>query len=345
MDDTIRVGIVGAGTNTKTRHIPGLQAIEGVEVVSVCNRSRESSTKAAQQFNIPTIYENWRDLVTAPDTNAIVIGTWPYMHHPITLAALSADKHVMCEARMASNAAEAHEMLRAAKNKPDLVAQIVPAPFTLGVDNTIRRLVSSGFLGEVLAVEIIDKRGFLDPDSALTWRQDFDLSGFNIMGLGIWYETLMRWIGPARRVVAMGKTFAKMRPDPNTGEMRPVRIPEHLDVIADMDCGAQAHFGLSQVSGLGDAFEVTLFGSDGTLRYKDHQLFGGQHGDAGLVEISIPPEEKGEWRVEEEFINAIRGLEPVRLTTFEDGVKYMEFTEAVSRSIDEGREITLPLIR
>jgi predicted dehydrogenase len=42
--------------------------------------------------------------------------------------------------------------------------------------------------------------------------------------------------------------------------------------------------------------------------------------------------------VEAEFINAIRGLEPVTHTTFAEGVKYMEFTEAVARSMAEGRE-------
>ena len=47
--------------------------------------------------------------------------------------------------------------------------------------------------------------------------------------------------------------------------------------------------------------------------------------------------------MEEEFINAIRGLEPVTHTTFEDGVKYMEFTEAAIRSAAEGRAIPLPL--
>ena len=54
--EPIRVGIVGAGTNTRDRHIPGLQAIEGVEIVSVCNRSAESSNRAAGQFGIPTTY-------------------------------------------------------------------------------------------------------------------------------------------------------------------------------------------------------------------------------------------------------------------------------------------------
>ena len=49
-DSTIRVGIVGAGNNTRLMHIPGLQDMEGVEVVSVSNRSRESNESVAKEF-------------------------------------------------------------------------------------------------------------------------------------------------------------------------------------------------------------------------------------------------------------------------------------------------------
>ena len=52
-DESIRIGVIGAGNNTRVRHIPGLRAIAGVEVVSVCNRSRESSQRVAQAMAIP----------------------------------------------------------------------------------------------------------------------------------------------------------------------------------------------------------------------------------------------------------------------------------------------------
>ena len=207
-NDTIRVGVVGAGANTTTHHIPKLQAIDGVEVISVCNRSRESSERVAQQFGIPTTYENWQELVAASDTNAIVIGTWPYMHCRLTLAALAANKHVMCEARMAMNAQEAHAMRNASRENTHLSAQIVPSPFSLRVDNTIKRLIGDGYIGDVLAVEVRAGGTFLDPDAPMHWRDDFNLSGFNIMSMGIWYEALLRWVGEATEVVAMGKPMS-----------------------------------------------------------------------------------------------------------------------------------------
>lgn len=338
----VRVGIIGAGANTTSRHIPGLRALPDVEIVSVCNRSLESSRRVADEFGIPQIYTNWLELIHAPDTNAIMIGTWPYMHARLTLAALDAGKHVLCEARMAMNAGEAHSMLQAAQNSPHLVAQIVPSPMTLGVDRTIRRLLAEGYLGDVLVIEARVGGSFVDPAAAMHWRNDFDLSGFNTMTMGIWYEAILRWVGHAVKVSAQTKTFVPMRRDAN-GMQKPVRVPDHIDVLADMACGAQLHLQVSAVTGLAGAPEVWLFGAEGTLRYSGDRLHGGRRGDATLREIEIPAGERGGWRVEEEFVNAIRGLEAVTHTSFEDGVKYMEFTEAALRSAAEERTYALPL--
>ena len=77
----------------------------------------------------------------------------------------------------------------------------------------------------------------------------------------------------------------------------------------------------------------------------DHQLsvWGGKRGDDQLSEITNPPEMQAAWRVEEEFIGAIRGEEPIVNTPFHVGVHYMEWTEAVARSAQTGQAISLPL--
>lgn len=62
-----------------------------------------------------------------------------------------------------------------------------------------------------------------------------------------------------------------------------------------------------------------------------------------LQEVHIPEDKAGSWRVEEEFIAAIRGTEKVQRTTFATGVRYMEFTQAVAMSYQTGQAISLPL--
>ncbi|MEE9248340.1 MAG: Gfo/Idh/MocA family oxidoreductase [Dehalococcoidia bacterium] len=341
----VRIGIVGAGKNTRERHIPGFQAMESVKVVSVANRSRESGQRVADQFGIPKVYDHWLELVEADDTDAICIGTWPYLHCPVTLVALERDKHVMTEARMAMNAEEAHRMLNASRERPHLTTQIVPSPFTFEVDETIKSLIADGYLGQVLAVDMRASDGqFVDRGASIHWRQDRGLSGYNILYMGIWYEALMRWVGPATLVTALTSVIVTQRRDAR-GELTIIDVPDHVDILCRMAIGGQARLRFSAVAGLGPDDEVWIHGSEGTLHLDVPSLTlrGGRRGDEGLKEIPISPEKRGGWRVEEEFINAIRGLEKVKLTSFEDGVKYMEFTEAVTRSAQTGQAIDLPL--
>lgn len=333
----VRIGIVGAGANSRAQHIPRLQRMDCVEIISIANRRRSSSESVARRFGIRSVYESWEELVSSPDSEAVVIGTWPYLHYPVTLAALNSGKHVMCEARMAMDASQARAMLAAAQRHPELVTQIVPSPFTLRVDNTVKRLIAEGYLGRVLTVEVRAMNGeFLDEAAPMHWRQDVDLSGLNVMSLGIWYEVLLRWIGDATRVTARGDIFVTTRRDPMTGAEKSVEIPEHLVVVADMSCGAQATFVLSTVSRHVQVNQIMLCGTEGSLLFAKGVLSGAR-GEDEFYEIPIPPQESGVWRVEEEFIAAIRGDEKITHTTFEDGVKYMEFTDAVARSLENER--------
>src|SRR5688500_5004798 len=85
----IRIGIVGLGGNARARHVSGLRAQPGVEIAAVCNRRRESTRAAAAEFAIPRTFDRWEDLVADSELDAVLIGTWPYLHYPITLAALT----------------------------------------------------------------------------------------------------------------------------------------------------------------------------------------------------------------------------------------------------------------
>lgn len=340
--DIIRVGLVGAGENSVRQHIPNLLAIDGVTLVAVANRTIESSRRVADTFRIPTVHEDWTELVADPEVNAVVIGTWPNLHHPVTLAAHDAGKHVLCEARMAMNSREAREMLDSANAHSELVSHLVPAPLTLRVDNSIVRLIGEGLTGDLVLVNVVHRGGeFADPSARLHWRQDERLSGNNIMTLGIWYESVMRWVGVAREVTAVGKVVVATRTD-EQGQHE-VMIPDHLDVIATMEDGAQLTMQMSTVTGLGGQIGATIFGTEGTIHFNGTSLNVGRKGDQELQPFEIPEGEGRGWRVEEDFIAAIRGEGKPALTDFETGVRYMEFTDAVWRSMHEGVTVPLPL--
>jgi predicted dehydrogenase len=322
-----------------------------VEIVAVCNRRPESTAAAAREFGIPRTFEAWQDLVADPGIDAIVIGTWPYLHCPITLAALQAGKHVLTEARMSMNAAEAHRMLAAARQHPHLVTQIVPSPFGLAGDAIMRELIEGGFLGELREVQVIGRNAALaDPAAPLSWRQDLALSGYNMLTLGILHETLLRWVPPPVRVLAQVHAFIPSRIDPESGVRRRVGTPDSVQVLAVLENGAQAIYQFSGVTPFGPEMAIRLFGSAGVLHYdiSSDRIFGrsqkqGAAPGGELVEIPIPAERRREWRVEADFIDSIRRGTPVTLTDFATGVSYMEFTEAVALSAARGEAVNLPL--
>ena len=346
----VRVGIIGAGSNVQAVQIPGFRRIPSCEIVAVANRSLASSQRVADAFDIPRAYiprayANWSELLEDDEVDAVLIGTWPYMHRTLTVASLERGKHVLCQSRMANSAEEAREMLEASRRHPHLVCQLVPAGGHR-TRNVLTRLIVEGYVGEVLSAEIPRlRRSFADFDGELDWRQSLDLSGLNTLhlGLGATYETTTRVLGRATRVMAMSKVHVPYRPDAR-GQLTSVTIPDHVDIVYELVSGGQVHMRFSATTGLSSGNEMWIYGSEGTIHVDgDQNIFAGRQGDSELREVSNPEEGRTHYRVEEEFINAIHGIEEVSMTTFEVGVHYMEWTDAVFRSSQTGRAVSLPL--
>ncbi len=346
-EQTIRVGIIGAGANTRLRHLPGFRAISGVEIAGVVNRTPESTARAAHELEIPRTFPNWQALVADPGIDAVCIGAWPNLHCEATCAALAAGKHVLTEARMARNLAEAREMLAAANRRPDLVAQVVPSPFGLVQDRFVKNLLEQDYLGSLREVVVLGADdAFWDYTKLLHWRQDAQISGYNVLSLGILHETVARWVGRPTRVFAQSAIFEATRPAPDRPGLIPVTVPEVVNVLAEIDGGARSVYHFSGMTLFGPGKQIHLYGSTGTIKLliaPEERLLCGRPGDKHLREVTIPPEKQGGWRVEAEFIGAIRRQETVKFTDFATGVAYMEFTEAVARSAASRQPVDLPL--
>lgn len=340
----VRVGLIGAGENVRSVMIPAFRRIPECQLVAVANTSLASSQRVATEFDIPRAYANWKELLEDEDVDAVCIGTWPYMHHTLTLASLEAGKHVLCQARMANDAREAREMLAASQRHPDLVCQLVPTSTSYGIDNVLKRLLGEGYVGEVLSVEIQRlERGFPQFGGDLEWRHDREFSGLNTLNIGSTYESMMRWLGRGDRVMAMSRVHVPYRRAAD-GEMKSVAIPDHLDVLYELANGAQVHMRFSATTGLSSGSQTWIHGSEGTIHVDARQnVFAGRRGDSELQAVPNPPADQATSRVEEEFINAILGVEEVTMATFEMGVAYMEWTEAVHRSAQTGQTVYLPL--
>lgn len=340
----IRIGIVGAGANTRLRHIPGFRAIDGVEIVGVVNRTAESTQRTAVELSIPRTFPDWPSLVTDSGVDAVMIGTWPNLHCEVTCAALAAGKHVLTEARMARSVTEAERMLAASRARPDLIAQIVPSPFGLECGPAVERLLREGVIGELRELVVIGADdAFCDDSQPVHWRQDAGISGVNVLTLGILHETALRWTPPPERVFAQSALHSRRHGSDRDPDDRPT-VPDSVQVLTELPGGARGLYHFSGVALFGPGKQIHLYGSRGTIKVEfgaREQVFAGRAGERELAELSVAPEERGRWRVEEEFVGAIRGQEPVRLTDFATGVRYMQFIEAVARSAASGAAMVI----
>ena len=299
----------------------------------------------------PEIMSDPHALIARKDIDAVMIGTWPYRHCSFVLESLDAGKPTFVQARMAMNLREAKAMYAKAQ-ETGLPTQICPSPFTMkgrpvceAIDQ--RRVSGSGLQHQCA---FTSGQRLRPPMRRCTGATSNVTPGLNALYLGILVESVHRWFGYAKRVSAQAETFIKTGPFAGGEGSGPVERPDTVNVLAEMESGATATLLFSGVARFGgDENRVEAYGSEGTLIYNvsgqvdGQSVLGAKKGDDGLAEMPIPEDEVQGWTVEQDFIDLIRTGKPAA-STFYEGVKYMEFTEAVFRSVESGRAVNLPLV-
>jgi len=325
------IGMVGAGNIVRQRHLPGLKKHPEVEIVAVSNSTYESSEKFCQE-ELPhaTPMRNWADLLALPDLDIIWIGTPPYMHSAVTISALEAGKHVFCQARMAMDLAEANEMLAASKKRPHLVTMLCPPPFGLRGDLLMKKLLAENYVGKVHDVRLQSfSSSYLDPEAPAHWRQKIEISGLNVLTFGIYVEVLHRWLGQITGVFARGKVVHSER------RGYEVVVPDLLNILCKFENGAEGVLEFSGVNLTDESDHIEIYGDKGTLTYdfKTDKIRAAKLGSAEFHDVDLTPELTGEWRVEDDFIAAVKSKGRVGPhPDFEDGVRYMAVVQAVADS-------------
>jgi predicted dehydrogenase len=336
----LRIGMVGAGEIVRRRHLPALKRHSEVEIIAVSNSSYESSEKFCRE-NVPqaTPMQNWADLLAIDDLDIIWIGTPPYMHSAVTISALEAGKHVFCQARMAMDLAEAEEMLAASKRYPELVTMLCPPPYGMRGDLLVKKLLAENYLGRLHHIHLQSLNGnFLNPEAPAHWRQRIEISGLNVLALGIYVEVLQRWFGDITGVFARGKVLHQIR------QGYEVMIPDLLTVLCQFANGAEGVLEFSGINALASGDRLEVYGDSGAMTYDfgTDAIHVGKVGDRALHEMEITPELEGGWKVEDDFIAAVKSKGRIKpQPDFEVGVRYMRVVQAVadSRARNEWVEI------
>ncbi|MCZ2258497.1 Gfo/Idh/MocA family protein [Sporosarcina sp. G11-34] len=150
MTKSLKLGIIGCGGIANGKHLPSLSKLKKVELVAFCDIEVSKAEQAAKQYGTvdAKVYEDYRNLLSDDSIDVIHVLTPNISHAEISIAAMEAGKHVLCEKPMAKTSAEAKEMLEAAER--------TGKKLTIGYDNRFRpdsqhlhKITSRGDLGEI----------------------------------------------------------------------------------------------------------------------------------------------------------------------------------------------------
>src|SRR5262249_42035460 len=154
----------------------------------------------------------------------------------------------------------------------------------------VKSLIGSGYIGTLREVHVHGTSDDLaDPRAPMGWRQMTKYSGFNMLTLGILYETVSRWVPHANRVFAYASKLISKRHDPETNRVARVGTPDSVQVLTTQEDDSVGMYRLSGVVHHGPGMGVALYGSDGTIVYdlKNEEIRGGRRGDEALEPLPI----------------------------------------------------------
>ena len=182
-----------------------LASVDGAEVTAVGSRSLQSAEAFAEQHDISNAHGSFAELCADPDVDLIYIGSPHSEHHAMTIEALDAGKHVLCEKAFALNRPEAEEMIAAAQRNERFLMEAMWSWFMPGW-HELRERIAAGAIGDVVALDANFGLSIPDPEGR---HRRIDLGGGALLDLGIYPLSIARFLlGEPTDVRALGRLTA-----------------------------------------------------------------------------------------------------------------------------------------
>lgn len=193
----LRVGVIGCGAIAQRRHLPEYQAREDVEIIAVCDFSEERAEEVRRKFGAKYALTGTEDLLAMDEIDAVSICTPNQFHASVSIQAMKAGKHVLCEKPMATTIEEAWDMVRTAEEN-NVYLMVGHNQRFMQVHVEAKALMKQGKLGKVLTFSMAFGHGGPENwsiDGAKSWFFDKEQAFVGAMGdLGVHKADLIEWL-------------------------------------------------------------------------------------------------------------------------------------------------------
>jgi predicted dehydrogenase len=263
-----RIGIIGTGWGARSQ-VPNFREA-GLEVVAIAGSHRNKTKRVAEELGLEAV-DDWKVLIARGDVDLVSVVTPPSEHVTMSIAALDAGKHVICEKPTALNAAEAQKLVDAGRRNPGRVAIIDHELRFLPSFRAAKQRIAE--LGGVRYAEVrYASPGRGDRSREWNWWSDAERGGGVWGAVGSHFIDTLRYFGlQIEAVQATLATFIDERPFGDA--TRKVTADDFATVTLRLRGGALAAMTFSAVaSGPDEPSVLTLHGENGAMRLVSEEL-------------------------------------------------------------------------
>tara|TARA_B100000809_G_scaffold263274_1_gene316117 strand:- start:5003 stop:6016 length:1014 start_codon:yes stop_codon:yes gene_type:complete len=253
-ESKVRWGVISTALIGTAKVIPAMQAARFCDIRAIASRNLEKAEATAAELGISTAYGSYEELLADPDIEAIYNPLPNHLHVPVSIQALEAGKHVLCEKPIGLTAAEGQQLVDAARAHPELKVMEAFMFRHHPQWQKAQQLVSDGRIGSLRTIQSFFSYHNVDPDNI---RNRADIGGGGMMDIGCYPISLSRFIFD--------------------------RTPQRVFAIAEFDSRFQTDILASVTLDFGNGTS-TFTSSTQLAPYQRVNIFG----DAGRIEIEIP---------------------------------------------------------
>jgi predicted dehydrogenase len=292
----VSVGLVGTSWWADAMYLPALKDHPLGQITALCGRNRENTRRTAGRWNIPHVFTDYGAMIDSGLINAVIVATLNDTHYPITMRALEAGLHVLCEKPLGLTYAEAKGMADLAAQKG--VKHMTPFTYRfMPTARYLKELIDGGYIGQPYHLNMRYYTGY-GRSGDYNSRFDVGKSGAGaVADIGSHFMYLARWY--FGEIVGIYAQFGYMLPRPPLDpEGKPYELGEETAmVLLTFENGAQGSLTVSTLCYEGTSFGQThhfeFHGSEGTLYNlvdwdRVQRVSGTRQGEGPAREMPIP---------------------------------------------------------
>lgn len=292
----VSVGMVGTSWWADAMHLPALASHPNARITAICGRNLENTQNMAERWKIPHVFTDYQAMITSGEIEAIIVGTANDSHYNISMQAMNAGLHVLCEKPLALNYRDAQNMADTAAAKG--IHHMVPFTYSfMPTARYLKELIDSGYIGKPYHLNMRYYTGYAR-NGEYQWRFDVEKAGAGIVGdLGAHFLYLSRWFFGEIISVSCQLGYNVERV-PTGSDGKPYEVADDMAIITlKFASGAYGVIHVTavcyEVTPFGQTHHMEMHGSGGTLySFTDwdtiQRVSGARAGEGAVKELPIP---------------------------------------------------------